>query len=207
VAPVDATMVSAVFGPLLDAVTARPEVDADRLVAVGYSGGGFLALRATARDPRIRALVADAPIVDFGRLMGEEMPKALLNAPPAVVNAVLRLVGRRNPFLTLSIAKLAWQWGVSDLTEWFALFRDQSNEDLLDDIGVPVLALTGEGESAEQRRQARQAFDALPEPKAFRTFSAAEGAEAHTQVNNPTLMQEVIFGWLAKVLQRDQIRA
>jgi hypothetical protein len=65
-----------------------------------------------------------------------------------------------------------------------------------------MLALTGEGESEEQRRQAQQAFATVRGPKHLRVFTAAEGAEAHTQVNHPALMQETVFAWLADLRRR-----
>jgi hypothetical protein len=183
--------------PYVDAALARPTVDPDRLVVAGFSGGGYMALRAAGTDSRIRALVADAPILDFNRLATAEFPRALLSAPKAVVNKVIAATARRAPFLAVTLEKFTWQFGVHDVTEFFTAFAGTSNEDLLARLDVPVLALTGEGESEEQRRQARQTYEGLSGRRDLRVFTAAEGAEAHTQVNHPALMQETIFAWLA----------
>ncbi|MGY1617416.1 alpha/beta hydrolase family protein [Geodermatophilus sp. SYSU D00691] len=185
--------------PYVDAALAQPGVDPSRLVAAGFSGGGFLALRAAGQDRRIRALVADAPIVDFDRLATAEFPAVLLSAPKAVVDSVIAAAARRDPFLALTLEKFTWQFGAGDVTDFFAAFAGTSNTDLLAGLDIPVLALTGEGESAEQRQQADEAFAALRGPKRLRVFTAAEGAEAHTQVNHPALMQETVFGWLAEL--------
>jgi acetyl esterase/lipase len=185
------------IAPYVDAALAEPRVDPSRLVAAGFSGGGFLALRAAGLDRRIRALVADAPIVDFNRLATAEFPKALLSAPKGVVNSLIGAMAKRSPFLRVTLEKFVWQFGVSDVTEFFTAFAGTSNEDLIAHLDIPVLALTGEGESEEQRRQAEQTYAALPGRKHLRVFTAAEGAEAHTQVNHPALMQETVFGWLA----------
>src|SRR3712207_6465422 len=83
--------------PYVDAALAQPTVDPSRLVAAGFSGGGYLALRAAGNDPRIRALVADAPILDFGRLATAEFPKALLSAPTAVGNFLIGAMAKRSP--------------------------------------------------------------------------------------------------------------
>ncbi len=186
--------------PYVDAAVARDDVDPDRLVAAGFSGGGFLAVRAAGMDSRIRALVADAPIVDFDRLASAEFPKALLSAPKAMVNAVVAAAARRDPFLALTLDKFRWQFGVEDVTGFFAAFRGTTNADILANLAIPVLALTGEGESQEQQRQAQEAYAMLPGPKEIRVFTTAEGAEAHTQVNHPALMQEAVFAWLARTL-------
>ncbi|MGK5114418.1 MULTISPECIES: alpha/beta hydrolase [unclassified Geodermatophilus] len=188
--------------PYVDAVLAQPTVDASRLVAAGFSGGGFLALRAAGTDQRIRALVADAPILDFNRLATAEFPRALRSAPTAVMNSLIAAAGRRDPFLARTLEKFLWQFAVQEVREFFDAFAGTSNEELIPRLSIPVLALSGEGESEEQRRQAEQVFAGLSGPKHLRIFTAAEGAEAHTQVNHPALMQETVFAWLADVWGR-----
>jgi len=188
--------------PYVDAALAQPGVDASRLVAAGFSGGGFLALRAAGSDRRIRALIADAPIVDFNRLATAEFPKALLSAPKAVINSVTAAFAKRDPFLARTLEKFSWQFGVEDVSDFFSAFAGTSNAAVVAELDIPVLALSGEGESEEQRRQAEEAYAALRGPKRLRMFTAAEGAEAHTQVNHPALMQETVFAWLAETFVR-----
>jgi len=151
--------------PYVDAALAQPSVDPERLVAAGFSGGGYLALRAAGTDSRIRTLIADAPILDFNRLATAEFPRALLPAPEAVVHSVIAVTARRAPFLAVTSEKFTWQFGVEDVTEFFTAFAGTSNSDLIARLDVPMLALTGEGESEEQRRQAEQAYAALRGPR------------------------------------------
>jgi hypothetical protein len=68
-------------------------------------------------------------------------------------------------------------------------------------ISCPMLCLVGEGESEEQRVQAREFYDALTVPKELRVFTAAEGADAHCQINNLSLSHQTIFDWLDKVFK------
>lgn len=49
----------------VDYVLRRPEVDASRLGFLGISFGGYFATRATAHEPRIKALIPNSPIVDL----------------------------------------------------------------------------------------------------------------------------------------------
>ncbi len=49
---------------VVDWLTDQPRVDADRLVLIGQSAGGYLALIAGAADARFKALVAVCPLVD-----------------------------------------------------------------------------------------------------------------------------------------------
>lgn len=57
---------------VLDALSARPEIDAQRIGIVGRSTGGFLAPRATATDKRIRACVAWGAMYDLAEW--DDMP-------------------------------------------------------------------------------------------------------------------------------------
>lgn len=52
-------------GAILDAVAGRPELDADRIGAVGVSLGGHYVVRAAAFEPRIRALAGVSGPYDF----------------------------------------------------------------------------------------------------------------------------------------------
>jgi hypothetical protein len=64
--------------------------------------------------------------------------------------------------------------------------------------------MAGDGEGAPFRRQAREVHELLSGPKVLRGFPASTGGDAHSQVNNLSLAQEVVFDWLAEVLQRDR---
>ena len=52
-------------GAILDAIAGRPELDADRVGAVGVSLGGHYVVRAAAFEPRIRALAGVSGPYDF----------------------------------------------------------------------------------------------------------------------------------------------
>ena len=51
---------------ILDAVAGRPDLDPDRVAAVGVSLGGHYVVRAAAFEPRIRALAGISGPYDFG---------------------------------------------------------------------------------------------------------------------------------------------
>ncbi|WP_203704526.1 S9 family peptidase [Asanoa iriomotensis] len=55
---------------LVDVVSARPDVDADRTAVMGGSFGGFLAYHLVARSSRFRAAVVHAGIWDLGEFVG-----------------------------------------------------------------------------------------------------------------------------------------
>jgi hypothetical protein len=44
-----------------------------------------------------------------------------------------------------------------------------------------------------------EVYDALTVPKHFYVFSIEEGADAHCQLNNFSLMQQFVYDWLDDV--------
>jgi dienelactone hydrolase len=50
---------------VIDFLAERPEVDMERLAILGMSFGRYFATRATAYEPRIKAFVANSPILKW----------------------------------------------------------------------------------------------------------------------------------------------
>jgi pimeloyl-ACP methyl ester carboxylesterase len=51
---------------VVDYLFSRPDVDQDKVALIGYSAGGYLAPRAAAGEPRIKACIANTLVVDCG---------------------------------------------------------------------------------------------------------------------------------------------
>jgi pimeloyl-ACP methyl ester carboxylesterase len=185
---------------LLDHAAQRPDVDADRLMLFGISGGGYLTLRLAARDPRVRAAVATTPIADLGRVLSSSVPPLILRqGDRGVVRLLLNVVGRRNPVARNNMERFAWQAGTSSLLSAMQTFDAEPVDPAA--IDCPVLCLAGDGDPPELIRQTREVHAALRHPgKALRIFTAADGAEAHCQVTNFPLLHAVVCDWLDDVL-------
>ncbi|MCL6511957.1 MAG: prolyl oligopeptidase family serine peptidase [Anaerolineae bacterium] len=185
---------------VVDYALARPEVDADRLGLFGISGGGYMVSRAITFEKRIKACAASAPIIDVHRLATAEIPPALLKAPAFVGDTLIKLAGLQSPLPVIAMEKFCWQAGVSKASEALEMAR-HARVERIGEIACPVLCMVGEGESEEQMAQVHEFYNALKCPKELRIFTAADGADAHCQVNNLNLMQQVVFDWLDKVLE------
>ncbi len=185
---------------VVDYALTRPEVDAERLAIFGISGGGYMVSRAVAFEKRIKACIASAPIVDVYRLATAEVPSVLLRTSGFFKDILIRLAGIRSPLPVIALEKFCWQAGVSNLSEALEMAR-QARVEKADEITCPVLCMVGEGESEEQMAQAREFYDALKCPKELRIFTAPDGADAHCQINNLSLMQQVVFDWLDDVFE------
>lgn len=190
---------------VVDYALTRPDVDAEQLGLFGISGGGYMVTRAVTYEHRVKACIASAPITDLYRLVSAEIPLAFQQAPTfpgnILVNIMVKLAGLQSPLPVIAVEKLCWQAGVKDVSEALVMAR-RAKVEQIEAITCPFLCLVGEGESDEQMTQAHAFYNALKVPKDLRVFTAADGADAHCQINNLSLMQQVVFDWLDEAFGR-----
>jgi Esterase FrsA-like len=107
---------------VLDYALTRPDVDAERLALIGYSFGGYLAPRAAAFDPRIKACIANSLVVDVGEAWRASWPALLQNAPEAVFDATFTTLSRANPHMRWALDQARWSMGIGHPHEFFQAF-------------------------------------------------------------------------------------
>jgi len=179
---------------VVDYALGRPEVDPQRLAVYGYSGGGGFVPQAAMHDPRIKAIVMNACVVDA---------RALFAIMP-VVRATPPEIASWSSFHGNTVKLVCWRWGVP-LDQPASLVA--ANEGFRFDpakVAVPALVIVGEGEyqSAEVKRQQQLCLDNLPNPrKKFVVTPAMEGAANHCVMENRSLMSQVVFDWLDELFQ------
>jgi pimeloyl-ACP methyl ester carboxylesterase len=175
-----------------------------QIAIYGLSGGGLFTAQAAAADRRIRAWIASTPIIDVGRLFAVEFGAAA-RVPGWIASSFLRVAGALNHSTDLSLKKYAWQFGGSDFAEVVGRIVNEAAPVAHEQISCPALFLMGSSEAEELRRQTRVLFDLLRSrgvDVALKEFSAADGADAHCQINNLPLAHRVIFDWLDSKLDR-----
>jgi pimeloyl-ACP methyl ester carboxylesterase len=179
----------------VDYAFSRREVDPECLAIAGVSGGGYMVLRGAAYEKRIRAVVANTPIIDMGRVLDAEIPPSFLRAPKRLSRWLIRLFGAADAVGRAGLHKNVWQAGMTDPIAAMEL----GHRAVVDParIECPILCLAGEGESAELRRQTRECYDRVrSDRKDMRIFTSAEGADSHDQVNNLPLWNQFLYDWL-----------
>jgi pimeloyl-ACP methyl ester carboxylesterase len=195
------------LGAAVDYVLGRPEVDGERLAAYGISGGGYAVTRAAAAEKRLHAVVADTPIYDIYRLITEAVPAFLLDESHSGVSRwLLEISGRFNKAGKNNMDKFAWQSGKGSLLEGLQVTKGEPVD--VGAIECPMLCLGGEGDPPDALVQTREVYERLKHPKKdIRIFTAEEGADAHTHVNNFPLLHQVVFDWLDETFTpKDMIR-
>ncbi len=190
---------------VLDWLEEHAAVKPAQIAIFGVSGGGYFSAQAVSADNRIKAWIASSPIFDISAVFTREFGSAL-KAPGWLLNAFLRLTGAFNESAEINFEKYAWQFGTSDFKS--AVDRVFNQARIVDyaKITSPSLFLTSEGEGPELKRQVLELYNNFTQRGinvTLHEFTAVEGADGHSQVNNLRLAHLVIFDWLDHIFGND----
>ena len=197
---------------VVDYTVKRKEVDAERLALCGYSLGGYLAPRAAAFEPRIKALVANAPIYDFhdftlgfvvGFLPGyaKKIAQHVVEGMPEAVWAEMeKHLVKRGWELEANLETIMPRFGAKSLFEMMKRFKDYTLHGLEDRITCPTLCVSAVGEGEGAVEQARAFYNAITCPKEFYSLTVEDGADNHCGLNNIVHTSSVIYDWIKHVL-------
>lgn len=190
--------------PALEHLLARPETDPDRVALMGISFGGYFATRMAAHEPRIRALIANSPIIDLHAYMisfvgfdPARMPEEndfrledIDRLPPELATPQTREMMRN----------LILRFGQDSFRRTYLRLQEFSVEDRhLAAIRCPALGLVGSGEGREPLAQFEQFRHQVP-GAAGHVFTDEEGADGHCQSGNLAYSAAVSLDWLDEAL-------
>lgn len=176
----------------------RHEINMNHLTLMGISFGGYFATRAACHEPRIKALIANSPILDlyaylcsFSDLDPDTIPEAedfgikdLSSIPDDLMS----------PQLKVQTEQLIKRFGQSSFKKTFEYIKSFQVGSALSDLNIPCLALIGADEGNEPLKQFEtfcQTTDAQ-----HHEFTDFEGASSHCQVGNVTYANAVAYDWL-----------
>jgi pimeloyl-ACP methyl ester carboxylesterase len=186
---------------VLDAVCVRNDVDPRRLALAGQSFGSYFAARSAASDRRVRALVANPPMVDLSRYMeawvGSDVFDMSRDIRPEDVAGIPEDLMPRQ--MQWGIEAICRRFGVPSFAAWRRAIGEYRLGDLIRDITCPVLAMVGDREGSEPQSQFEEFVGSLSGPVASRRFGVAEGASTHCQSDNIRLSAQVTFDWLDEI--------
>ncbi|MBN2687443.1 MAG: prolyl oligopeptidase family serine peptidase [Deltaproteobacteria bacterium] len=187
-------------GTVLDYVAGRSDVDPERIALLGISFGGYFATRAASRESRIRALIANSPILDLHDYMtgfigfdpaemsdGDDFgPQDLPSIPDDVMS----------PQLKAMAANLMGRFRQPSFKATYRYMREFTVGEALADIACPCFAMVGAGEGSEPHRQFTSFCDGVSGPVSSYRFTQEEGADSHCQVGNLAFANAVFLDWL-----------
>ena len=166
-----------------DYVSARDDVDPERVAVMGYSFGGYYAPRIVAFDDRYAACVA------FGA-MHWDMPEW--------VTEIRDSVARDPKISATSHFQIPWVFGADDLDEAIEIASRFNLVGVADRIKCPFLVAHGENDRQVPFEDARKLVEVVgSKDKTLLAFSAEHGGAEHVQVDNRQVGVDAIADWLA----------
>ena len=174
----------AMLTPVVDLLVARPDVDANALLAYGISQGGYWLPRALAFEHRFVAAVADGGVVDVARAWNRNLPPqllALLQAGDRVRFNQFMSRAASDPATERMFAFRARPYGLTDPYDLFTeVNRYVLDETLIGKISTPLL-ITDPDDEQFFPGQSQELYDALPGVKSLVRFTAEQGANGHCE--------------------------
>jgi hypothetical protein len=139
------------LGRALDAVRARPDVDADRVLLAGHSEGAILAAAVAARNPSVAGVVLLSTSATPGEELLRWQARQIVPTLPAPVRVLLRLfridlekkVAKNHARIKATTTDVARIGGARLNARWTREFMAHDPRTDLARIGAPVLAVTG----------------------------------------------------------------
>lgn len=176
----------AVVSPVVDFALTLPEADADRLVLIGTSLGGYLAARAAAFEPRLAACILHDGVYSL-----YEALEAMTSIPEAELmsHTATRWV----------IQNGLWTFGAKDLTAFGELGRAYTLAGVAGSISCATLVLDAENDQFF-KGQAEQVFSELTCKKDLIQFKEADGGGEHCHEGALALWHQQAFDWLDQTL-------
>jgi hypothetical protein len=189
-----------VVTPVVDFLSARADVDGEKLALLGVSQAGYWVPRALAFEHRIAAAVADPGVVDVSATILRHLPhtmiKLLEERDRERFNRDVDWTLRISPSTRSTLALRMRPYGVSTPYEFFSASRDYSlTDELIAKITTPVLVTDPDNEQFWPG-QSGELFGKLTGPKAIIAFTQEEGADSHCEPVASGLRGERIFDWL-----------
>jgi alpha-beta hydrolase superfamily lysophospholipase len=183
----------AVVTPVVDFALTVPEVDAERLVLIGMSLGGYLAARAAAFEHRLAATVLYDGVYDLHEVMAATAGRAA--AMPGGMEALMA----QNTMARWLVRNGRWTFGVSGMDELVKASEAYTMAGIADRITCPTLVLEAENDQFFTG-QPQRLLDELTCQKELISFREDEGAGEHCHEGAMFLFHQRTFDWLDTLL-------
>ncbi|MFD8420705.1 alpha/beta hydrolase family protein [Streptomyces sp. NPDC059466] len=188
-----------VVTPVVDFLSARSDVDAERITLAGVGQAGYWVPRTLAFEHRIAAAVADPGVVavaeSWWHRLGPELRGLWDSGERDTFDRVVREALAADPALAASWRRRARPYGVDSPYDLLAEVSRYDVTPVAGRIRTPLLITAPEGEHFWPGAP-RRLYDALPGPKALVCFTEAEGAPLHGEPTGRALFEQRVFDWL-----------
>lgn len=191
-----------VVGPVLDWVERQDFADPHRLALLGRGLAGYLAPRAAAGEPRLRALIVDPGHLDLRADLARHLPPLLTRwaqTGSARAERIVDLVSDRSPAMRHDLLARAAAHGLSAPVDYLSEAERYTLGDRAAEITCPTLVCGPDGEA----QTVRPFFEALTCPRRLILFTVAEGAVGDGSGTAQSLFFQRVYDWLDETLAGD----
>lgn len=195
-----------VVSAVVDAVIDRDDVDGNRIALHGWSLGGHLAPRAATGEHRLAAVVADPAL--WGVLDGmhglvaalgfPELAAELPDLPDDAAAKMTEIIAGNRSLEWKLVKRGFWVNGADDLQGYLKAVEPFTLDGRADEIRCPVLATAAEGDPLAAGVETF--VDQLRCPTTLLSFTSAQGAGGHCEMQNRWLVNSEILDWLDDTL-------
>jgi len=169
-----------------DYVAGRPDVDAARVVVLGYSFGGYYAARIAAFERRYAAGVAFAALHWDLAAWQREIKRRHETDPRTTAQSTFHF---------------PWVMGCPDMDAAIEKARRFSLDGVAERIACPFLIVHAEDDRVVPVDSARRLHAAVGSPrKHLKIFTAADGSTYHAQADNRQVGVDYIADWIGATL-------
>lgn len=175
-------------------------VDMERLALLGISFGGYFATRAASREPRIKALIANSPILslyDYIMAFADVGPKPLADEEDFTIEDLKNIPDEQMPSGFRSMVEnLMIRFGHNSFKSTLNYLKEFVVGDDIKNIQCPCLSMIGLDEGEEPQKQSEEFCNKVRGKVTSYKFSDIEGASTHCQVGNVSFANSVYLDWL-----------
>ncbi len=174
----------------------------DDVTLIGISLGGYLSLRASAFEPRVKRVVASSVAFDHGKIPGffeRQLVKILFAHFRDYTNESVKKQMREDSMVSWSIGHMMYIARKKEPIEALDLMLELNEKNLHSErIKQDVLILTGREDHLIPFKMHQMQVDALVHARSVtgRIFTKKEHAQNHCQVGNIGLALDTILEWL-----------
>jgi hypothetical protein len=181
---------------IVDYALSRPETDPEHLAGFGLSAGGYQIAHQASFDNRLKAVILAAPLYDIYAMLSDEIPEAMQNAPSFIMKALTAFATAVNPFTKVALESAMSLARVDNMHDWMNIAKLIPPVDPRS-VTCPCLCLVGEGDAKQEIAQCHSFYENTGASiKDIRVFTREDGASAHCQVDNMSLLAQVAYDWL-----------
>ncbi len=181
---------------IVDWIMGRPDLATDRIGLCGISMGGYLAPRAAAFEPRIKACAAWGALYDAGG----EVAKPILEDNP---DYIIDVDGEKHntPPVPDMIGHAKWIFGVDTPAQLGEISKKMTLKNVVDKITGALLVMHGENDRQAPLSHAVRTYEeATTANKKLKVFGKDEGGVEHCQIDNSGLAADYLSDWFAENL-------